>query len=175
MENEFKPIAGYENEYEINIHGEVYSKERYVKCVHDGVELRKRRLKKKTLASNGYYVVCLHKDGIGKMHNIHRLIAQTFIPNPNNYLHVNHKDGNKLNNTIDNLEWCTQQQNVEHAYKTGLTTRNKPVICVETGEIFRSSTNAATVKFGDKNKQTAIRMCANGTRKTAYGYTWRYV
>ncbi len=175
MESDFRPILGYENEYEINIHGEVYSKERYVKCVHNGVELRKRRLKKPTVAANGYHVVCLHKEGRGKMHSLHKLIAQTFIPNPNNYTNINHKDGNKLNNNVDNLEWCTQRHNVEHAYETGLTTRNKPLVCVETEEKFRSATNAAVVKFGNKNKQSAISECARGLRKTAYGFTWKYI
>ena len=56
----------------------------------------------------------------GKNHNIHRIIAQTFIPNPNNFPCVNHKDGNKLNNSIDNLEWCTHSDNTSHAYREGL-------------------------------------------------------
>lgn len=55
-----------------------------------------------------------------KNHNVHRVIAETFIPNPNNLPCVNHKDGNKLNNSVDNLEWCTYSENTTHAYKTGL-------------------------------------------------------
>lgn len=58
-----------------------------------------------------------------KNRNIHRVIAETFIPNPNNLPCVNHKDGNKLNNSVDNLEWCTHSENVLHAYETGLEQR----------------------------------------------------
>jgi hypothetical protein len=74
---------------------------------------------------------------------VHRLVALAFIPNPENKPSVNHKDGNKLNNNVDNLEWMTQQENVQHAWDTGLNESHrlsisKPVIDVATGKKYQS-------------------------------------
>lgn len=70
--------------------------------------------------NGGYRRICLTKNKVEKHKHIHKLVAEAFIPNPNNYSYVNHIDGNKQNNYIDNLEWCTLYQNNTHAYKTGL-------------------------------------------------------
>ena len=67
-------------------------------------------------SSNGYLIVTLD----GKQLSVHRLVATHFLPNPYNYSQVNHKDGNKLNNHYSNLEWCTEKQNIQHAFETGL-------------------------------------------------------
>lgn len=73
-----------------------------------------------TLKENGYLRVYLSDGKKQRFHYLHRLIAKTFIPNPNNLPVVNHKDGDKLNNTVDNLEWCTVSQNSRHAVSIGL-------------------------------------------------------
>ena len=70
---------------------------------------------------NGYFALNLIKEGKSKTKYIHRLVAETFIDNPNSKDEVNHKDGNKLNNRIDNLEWVTRAENMQHAYKHGLS------------------------------------------------------
>ncbi len=70
--------------------------------------------------SEGYPIVKLSLRCKRKTIRIHRLVAIAFVENPNNYLTVNHKDGNKLNNNSENLEWCTQKQNIQHAIRTGL-------------------------------------------------------
>ncbi len=70
--------------------------------------------------TTGYLMVHLYKEGRKYGRVIHRLLAETFIPNPENKYCVNHKDGNKLNNSLDNLEWCTYQENSRHAFDTGL-------------------------------------------------------
>lgn len=101
-----KDIKNYEGLYKINIYGSIWS------C--------KRR---KWLSINdmgGYLGITLCKNGICKSYKIHRLVAETFISNDNNLPQVNHKDGNKLNNNVENLEWCTSSQNLKHAIKTGL-------------------------------------------------------
>ena len=69
---------------------------------------------------NGYKCVTMNLDGKSKYYYLHRLLAQNFIENPNDYPCVNHVDGNKLNNDIANLEWCTYSQNNKHAFTTGL-------------------------------------------------------
>lgn len=104
---------------------------------------------------------------------VHRLVAQYFIDNPNGYVEVNHKDENKYNNTVDNLEWCDHIYNSNHGTKSERTaqkTRRK-VKCNETGIIYNSITEAAK----DMNiGKTAISNCLNNRAKSSCGYTWSY-
>lgn len=106
---EWKEIAGYEGLYVISNLGHIKS-------------LKTGNLKKFTVAKNGYCVTTLYKNNQGKTCYIHRLIAIAFIPNPNNLKVINHKDGNKLNNCLINLEWCSYSQNNKHAFSSGLKT-----------------------------------------------------
>lgn len=101
-----KKIEGYEN-YSISEDGRVYN-------------TKFGRNIKHNLNSIGYSRVSLSNKGKQKQLLVHRLVAQAFIPNPNNLPEVNHKDGNKRNNNVDNLEWTTRSENEEHAYRTGL-------------------------------------------------------
>lgn len=96
-----------------------------------------------TLTSNGYLKVLL---SCGKQKRVHRLVAQTFIPNPNNLPQVNHIDGNKLNNAVDSLEWCTAQQNIQHSFILHPNQRSYcsiEVYCFETDTIYQSYRKAA--------------------------------
>ena len=104
------PIKGYEGLYEVSNTG-------YVRSIR-----RNNKLLKYNSTSYGYKRVGLYKDGKQKFHTIHRLVAETFIPNDNLLPEVNHIDGDKFNNTVENLEWCTQSYNIQHAYNMGLTT-----------------------------------------------------
>ena len=106
--SEVREIVGYEGLYLIDIYGNVWNS--------NGYELHK------TLSTTGYYVVSLSRNGKEKKCRIHRLVAETFIPNPENKSQVNHIDGNKLNNHISNLEWATPKENVRHAVDNGLLT-----------------------------------------------------
>lgn len=109
MTEKFYPIPGHEDTLISNA-GQVIS--RYGKF-----------LKPMMCSGTGYLRVKIR----GKRRNIHRLLAITFIPNPNNYPVVNHKDGNKLNNLLSNLEWCTVNDNNAHAQKTGLLIKGREV------------------------------------------------
>ena len=141
-----KPIKGYES-YLVSINGDVYSTKRH---------------KYLTKSYNGGYAKIIIKvDGVHHNKLVHRLVAQAYIPNPENKPQVNHKDGDKANNNVFNLEWCTQSENNIHAFKNGLMSitdtckKNqkkavaKKIIDTKTGEIFESVTLAAK-KFNKK-------------------------
>jgi hypothetical protein len=96
-------ILGYEGLYYIEPNGEIYSQDR---ITTDGRFCEGRKIKQHT-RKDGYYQVDLSKNGTQKFFRVHRLVALTYIPNPNNYPCVNHIDCNKQNNNINNLEWCT--------------------------------------------------------------------
>lgn len=99
-------VRGYEGLYEIDTDGVVYSLSR--KC------------SLKPHNKNGYLAVNLFKNGTYKHFYVHRLIAEEFIPNPNNWSEVNHKNCDKFDNRVENLEWCTRKQNLQHSYDNGL-------------------------------------------------------
>jgi hypothetical protein len=131
MSNQFriKPIRGYEDTHLVTDDGRVFRKTRL------GGELRRHGYHKyvtKTVRggwvkpqknSNGYLHINIGTNKVIK--TIHRLVATTFLDNPDNKRTVNHKDGNKQNNSVNNLEWCTQSENMSHAYKTGLKVQKR--------------------------------------------------
>lgn len=148
----WKDIDGYEGIYQISTVGRVKRLERKARSGRKVSE----RIKKSVNDSNGYKNVTLSKDGINKQVLVHRLVAQAFIPNTNNKETVNHKNGIKDDNRLENLEWSTYSENLKHAVREGLRTPlrgtehprygkvgklsklSKRVICVTTGEVFES-------------------------------------
>lgn len=106
----WKDIAGYEGYYQVSTYGRVRSLDRMVNK-WDGKRLSCGRILSLATNLKGYQFIYLCKDGKQKMFTIHRLVATAFIPNPNGYPHVNHIDENKMNNRVENLEWCTARYN----------------------------------------------------------------
>ena len=121
MQNiEWKSIKGFEGLYEISNTGIVKALPR-LKHSNRGDYYTKEKILKQTNAQCEYYRVPLtDKNHIRKYFLVHRLVASAFIENLNNFEDVNHKDGNKLNNNVENLEWCTRSYNIQHAFKIGL-------------------------------------------------------
>ena len=119
----WRPIQGYEGLYSISYYGQIRSHDMLVNSRWGAKRLKKGRILKPIKDKNGYLQVYLCKNVRKKMAKAHRLVAQEFIPNPKNYLQMNHIDGIKSDNRVENLEWVTSKQNIIHAYKTGL---NKP-------------------------------------------------
>lgn len=135
MEEEWRPVKGYEGLYEVSSMGRVKS-----------LYTSQGRILKQSTATNGYMLVNLSKNGTCNTKQVHRLVAIAFIRNSNNYSEVNHKDCNKKNNTVDNLKWCTRGYNVRHACRNGRINRDsqkKSVILYKKYGEYKSITEAA--------------------------------
>lgn len=114
MKEIWKPINGFENKYEVSNLGRVRGKDRYAKGKGGCIRQWKGKILKPQIAS-GYAQVYLTIDGKQKWYKIHRLVAQAFLPNPNNLPIINHKDCDTLNNVVTNLEWCDAKYNTVYA------------------------------------------------------------
>jgi hypothetical protein len=138
-------------------------------------------IRKKNINHEGYYFVSVSLGSRQDKPTIknHRAVAESFTANPNNYPVVNHKDGNKLNNNVENLEWCTYSENSKHAYETGLNKvtwgRKINQLDKDTGEIINTynSIREALRSLG-KGYTGSIGDCIRGRINTAYGYKWEY-
>lgn len=183
---EWRDIKDYPN-YQVSNFGNVKSKERISECCYNSHRKTKERILS-THISNGYKTVCLFKKR-KYTKRIHKLVAQEFIPNPKNYSYINHKDGNKLNNCVDNLEWCSASHNVKEAYKLGLAkpsdkqkrivsewckkNKPKPIVQLDINENFIKEWNSAVEvenKIGISRK--SICNCIRKKSKTAGGFKW---
>lgn len=117
---DYRDIPGFEGIYSISESGQVKSIERVVTHSYCGSKRIPEKIRKQAIDKDGYPVLKLSKNGIKHHFGIHRLVALTWIPNPNNFSDVNHLDGVKTNSHKDNLEWTTVSGNAIHAYKHGL-------------------------------------------------------
>jgi hypothetical protein len=139
------------------------------------------------VANDGYLKTDLYMDGKRKTKRINRIVAQAFIPNPENKPEVNHKDGNKLNNNVSNLEWNTKPENVKHAWENGLAKpshgmlgkknpnggrKGIPFRIVETGEVFNTLAECANIIGGS---DTRISDCLHSKQKTYKDYHFEYL
>lgn len=158
----WKDVVGYEGLYEVSDLGSV------------------RRSNGQTMFGNlnsyGYRVHKLTKDGVGRDYKTHQLVARAFIPNEFGARSINHKDGQRDNNHVENLEWCTPSQNARHAIETlNVSTIARPVIQIGMdGELFAiwSNINKAATTLGISNM--LIGACCKGTAATAGNFVWRY-
>ena len=120
-------IPIYNNLYSVSNLGNVKANERDVET-KTGIRHYKEKILKPEITRDGHLRVVLCEAGKSKRVLVHRLVAQAFIDNPYNLPQVNHIDGDKSNNSIDNLEWCTREDNIKHAYKIGLNPSRKKII-----------------------------------------------
>lgn len=167
----WKAVKGYEGLYSVSDEGDVKSHSRIVR---DGKKeyRRKEKLLKQGNRGRGnlLYKFVILTDGKGKVEHksVHRLVAEAFIPNPNGYEEVNHKDRDPSNNRIDNLEWCNRQYNIEYS-------KNIPVSQYLNGEKiaeYKSITYASQLTGINRR---AINNALRGWAETAGGYEWKYI
>jgi hypothetical protein len=120
MSEIWKDVIGYEGNYAVSNLGNIKSPKKIVRHPKGGDKTLSEKNIKPRPNKHGYYSINMCLNGKVKNTLLHRLIAITFIPNPDNKPQVNHKDGNKLNNSVGNLEWCTRVENSRHAWDNGL-------------------------------------------------------
>lgn len=162
MEEIWKPVAvkGFESKYEISNLGRVKSIGTYNTC--------KRDIMTPMVDRCGYEHVQLYNNGMEKDVSVHRLVALTFITNPNGFGYVNHKDENTRNNSVDNLEWCTNSYNLAYSVGKSVKQYSKEGILIK---VFNTIADASREL---KIPTTNISKCCKGLRKSAGNFIWKY-
>ena len=158
----WRDIEGYQGLYQISNKGHAKS-----------LKWGKERILKPWINSSGYYYIILCNDSVKKAFRLHRLVAETFITNPYNLPEVNHKDENKKNNCVDNLEWMRHIDNCNYGTRNERISR-KILQYSKSEEFIREWPSSHEVERVLKIAQTNIIQCCKGKRKSAGGFVWRY-
>ena len=187
MQESWKDIPNFEGRYQVSNLGRVKSLSRIVNTGRNGY----RKIKEHILVPrnfNNYQKISIRIHPKRYWFDIHRLVADAFIPNPSNLPEVNHKDSNPCNNKVDNLEWCNQSYNIKYAYKYGNAkptkgcfkkgniphNRKKINQYSKNGEFISSYISIKEASDYTHIKRTAINNCLNSRCKTSGGFIWRY-
>ena len=158
----WRTIKGYESQYQVSDQGRVKS-----------LKFGKERILKPLRNTFGYLFVFLCKNGEKKEYKVHRLVAKTFIPNPDNLPQVNHKDEDKDNNSVQNLEWCDSKYN--NNYGTRNEKLSKSVLQYTKSGVFVREWKSATDVQRNLNYNIGnISKCCTGKLKSAYNFIWKF-
>lgn len=157
LTEKWKDVVGYEGLYKVSSFGNILSS-------------YSNKLLKPKKERNGYVRVALVKNKKVKYFSVHRLVLTAFVQNTENKNTINHKDGNKLNNHLSNLEWATSKENITHAWNNGMNDwHKKRVVCLETGVVYDTIKKASEMT---KATKTGITHCLSGRYKTSGGLSW---
>lgn len=180
MQEIWKDVKGYEGRYQVSNLGRIKSVRAWRGNKHAKKYIEQETMVNGYVGNTGY--VYVHLDG--KNCTLHRLIAKTFIDNPKNKPQVNHIDGNKLNNNVNNLEWCTNKENAVHARENGLLLDRDNVCSIKNGKrIKQFDINGNYIRTWDSAKKAGITLnidfstiikCCKGKRNKCGGYCWKY-
>lgn len=182
----WKPIPGYEGYYEASNMGRIRSVERQIEHKRYPGKLVRRtsRILRNATLTNGYKAIALSKGNKKFRHKVHRIIALTFIPNPDNLPCIDHINGKRYDNRPENLRWCTVRQNAfwREESKGHVRNQSRTILCKETGGTFKTSYEAA--EWVNKKNMTNstnwktiagnIRDACKFDKRTAYGFHWAY-
>jgi hypothetical protein len=185
MKEIWLPIKGYEDYYEVSNFGRIKSLNR---VVGDRVRIElPERIMKMSKNEAGYWMVDLYKKSKRTTNRVHRLVAEAFIPNPKNKPQVNHKDSNRANSCVSNLEWCTPSENTQHGYDFGNLTgywsgrlgyenkSSKPIIQRSiSGDFIREFAGQMEAERSTGIFQANIGKVCRGERNHAGGFLWEF-
>ena len=165
MKEIWKPIKDFEEKYAISNYGKIKN-------------IKTNKILKEKKNKRGYLYIGLFKNKKQYAFRINRLVAQAFIPNPNNYPQVNHKDENKLNNCVNNLEWCTAKYNANYGNRNKKLKGYFPSVKIIQYDLQNNFIKEwESMKIASKKLnicRTNISECCRNLRKTAGGYIWKY-
>ena len=168
MSEVWKPVKGYEGSYEVSNLGNVRSLSRVVHRTTSDRFVRGQTMSKQ-LMPNGYESVTLRKNGRQRRLYVHRLVAEAFLPNEQSLREVNHRDENKSNNTLENLEWCSHSYNMKYAGGSirRIKNRRKPVVVIDSGRPVRFESIARAANWLGVGITTVSRCChhVKGTKR----------
>ena len=174
----WKPIKNYEGLYEVSNLGRIKSLSRIIRANTCGKRIIPERILSNSINGSGYCIVVLCKNGKHKSLSVHRIVAETFIENPKKFNEVNHKDENKQNNNVENLEWCNQKYNAN--YGTGVERCRKKkfkrivMIDLNTSSILKTFESALQAESITGISRKNISNVCLKIRKSAGGYYWRF-
>lgn len=162
----WKNVKGYEGLYQVSSEGRVkslkFSKERILKVGKEG---------------GGYLFVNLCKEGKVKKFKVHRLVASTFLPNPDNLLEINHIDEDKTNNRVENIEYCDRSYNINYGNRNEKMAKSRSIPILQftkQSDFIRRWESGTQIEKELGIKQSNISKCCKGKCKTAYGFVWMY-
>lgn len=181
MEEIWKDKKDYEGLYQVSNWGRAKSLDRYIKGKGHSLQFKKGRILKPMKDNNGYLKVRLCNGEKSKTFNLHRLVAEAFLPNPDNLPQVNHKDENKLNNSVDNLEWCDSRYNKNYGTRNKRISEkmtngklSKPVLQYDLEGNFIKEWKS-TMECGRNGfSQSAVAACCLGKLKKYKNFIWKY-
>lgn len=181
MKEVWKDVSGFEGIYEVSNFGRVKSCERVIMRSNGRPMNFPEKVMTPSVNHKGYEIIDMQNHGKRSGGFVHRLVAKAFIPNPENKKTVNHKDGNKRNNHVDNLEWMTNLENMRHGFEKGLLT-NKYASESRKRKVAQIGTEGVVVNVFDSIQEAEditkiynISAVCRGVRPRAGGYQWKYV
>lgn len=184
---EWRDVVGYEGLYQVSNLGRVKSLTKLVRYKGKKPRVYYEKIIKNYKTSSGYRFVFLYRDTKSAQIYVHRLVAKAFLQNLDNLCDINHIDGCKTNNSVDNLEWCTRSENIKHAYDKGLRNvyidkaikkiSKKVVQYSIDGNLVAEYPSAMEAAKQNKYNQSSISLYCRGENKrfkTYKGFIWKY-